>query len=146
MSLILNLGYNNGSVTLTSGIKMSTTPSSRRVCAICQDEILPDANISKLNCNHEYHRDCLQSWLDNNHNTCPLDRGRITSINGISTEHVEENGHYRIETQNPLIEARALYLQSIRVVHNPSIHSVDSVERQAARVQAISFFVVRPTP
>jgi hypothetical protein len=79
---------------------------------MCQDEILPDANISKLNCNHEYHRGCLQPWLDSNHNTCPLDRAKITSINGSATEHAEEKESHAyvhgIEVQNPLMEARAL--------------------------------------
>lgn len=88
----------------------SAAISSRPVCAICTEEILADANISKLNCNHKYHRDCLQPWLDSNyHKICPLDRGRITSINGIATEHAEEkDGRARahgIEVQNPLMES-----------------------------------------
>jgi hypothetical protein len=126
----------------------SSATSNRPVCAICQDEILPDANISKLNCNHDYHRDCLRPWLDANHDTCPLDRVRITSINGIATEHVEEkesHAHvHAIEVQNPLIEARALYQRSIRAIQNPSIHSADPVERQAAKVQSIFFSIFRP--
>lgn len=124
-----------------------TPTSSKPVCAICTDEILPDANISKLNCNHEYHQDCLQPWLDNNHNTCPLDRGKITSINGIATEHAEEKENHapvhEIEVQNPLAEARALYQRSIRVIHNPSIRSADPVEREAAKVQSIFFSIFR---
>lgn len=118
----------------------SAATSSRPVCAICTDEILPDANISKLNCNHEYHRECLQPWLDTNHDTCPLDRERITSINGIAT--AESHAHvHGIEVQNPLMEARALYQRSIRVIHNPSIHSADPVERQAAKVQSVFFSI-----
>ena len=117
----------------------ASATSNRLVCAICIEEILPDANISKLNCNHEYHRDCLQPWLDANHDICPLDRGRITSINGIATEQSEEKESptHVIEVQNPLREARALYQRSIRAIHNPSIHSADPLEQQAAKVQSI---------
>lgn|GEM_PF-5165648 len=126
----------------------SATISSGPVCAICIEEILPDANIYKLNCNHEYHQDCLQPWLNTNHNTCPLDRGRITSINDIATQHAEEEENHAhvhgIEIQNPLMEARALYQRSIRVIHNPSIHSANPVEREAARVQSIFSSIFRP--
>lgn len=126
----------------------SAATSNTPVCAICTEEILPDAKISKLNCNHEYHRDCLQPWLDSNHDTCPLDRGRIISINGIATEHAEEEDApvHGIAVQNPLIEARALYQHqlSIRVIHNPSIHSADPVELQTAKVESIFFSIFRP--
>lgn len=56
--------------------------SVQKECAICLEEIQPTARIFKLNCNHEYHEDCLQPWLNRNHVTCPLDQGKITSING----------------------------------------------------------------
>jgi hypothetical protein len=121
----------------------SASTSSRSVCAICTEEILPDANIFKLNCNHEYHQDCLQPWLDSNHNTCPLDRERITSINGIPRVHAEEEdgrAHVDgIEVQSPLMGARALYQRSISVIRNPSVHSTDPVERTAAKVQSVLF-------
>ena len=125
---------------------MATATLRISVCAICQDEILPNANVSKLNCNHESHRDCLQPWLDSNHDTCPLDRGRITSINGIATEQAEEKESPVpvIGVENSLREARALYQRSIRAIHNPSIHSADPVERQAAQIQAIFSSIFGP--
>ncbi len=128
----------------------ASATSNRPVCAICIEKILPEANISKLNCNHEYHRDCLQPWLDANHDTCPLDRRRITSINGIATEQSEEKESSArvIEIQNPLREARTLYRHHISTIigtiHNPSIHSADPLERQAAMVQLIASSIFRP--
>ncbi|MBP9842314.1 MAG: hypothetical protein KBC64_07845 [Simkaniaceae bacterium] len=110
------------------------------VCAICTDDILPDDIVSKLNCDHQYHRDCLQPWLDSNHDTCPLDRGRITSINGVAVEEPEVEHHVHVvAVENPLREAQALYQRSIRVIRNPSIHSADPVERIAAKTQ-LAFF------
>lgn len=118
----------------------SAVTSSKPFCAICTEEILPSANISKLNCDHEYHQDCLQPWLDANHNTCPLDRERITSINGIPIERTEEEVSYAHVhgIQNSLIEARPLQERNIRVIQSPAILSADPLERQAARVQLIS--------
>lgn len=123
--------------------------AERPVCAICQDDILPNANVSKLNCDHQYHRDCLQPWLDANHNTCPLDRKKITSINGTATaieqpEESEEHFHL-VVIESPLREARALY-QSIRAIHNPSIHSSDPVERTAAKTQSVFFSIFGRPP
>lgn len=110
-------------------------------CAICTDDILPGAIVSKLNCNHEYHRDCLQPWLDANHNTCPLDRSRITSINSIPLEQPEIGNDIPV-MEYPLIEAQALYQRNIRVIQNPSIHSADPVERMAAKTQAVIFNIL----
>ena len=124
--------------------------SNRSVCAICQDEILPDDDISKLNCDHEYHRDCLQPWLDANHDICPLDRGRITSINGITTElSEEEDGHdhiHAIEVQNPLMEARTLYQRSIRVFHDLSIDSDELFEHKEPKIYQLIFFSIFSPP
>lgn len=117
---------------------MAHAASHTRFCAICQDAILQEAPVSKLNCNHEYHRDCLQPWLESHHNTCPIDRVRITSINSVEISLSEETNSYFPEVENPLVEARALYQQSIRVIQNPSIHSSDPLERQAARVSLIA--------
>lgn len=48
---------------------LASAYEARPVCAICTDDILPDDIVSKLNCNHQYPRDCLQPWLDANHMT-----------------------------------------------------------------------------
>ena len=104
----------------------ASAAAERPVCAICTDEILPNANVSKLNCNHQYHRDCLQPWLDLNHDTCPLDRRKIMSINGIALERPEMKGHdlselfHMIVVANPLREVQTLYQRLIGVVQNPS--------------------------
>lgn len=50
-------------------------------CAICLEEIEKDSPQSILNCYHLFHTACINRWLEG-HTTCPLDRGRITSING----------------------------------------------------------------
>lgn len=41
-------------------------------CSICLKNIIND-NKFKLKCNHEYHYDCIQQWL-NKHDTCPICR------------------------------------------------------------------------
>ena len=107
------------------------------LCAVCQNDILPDASVSTLNCHHKFHETCLQPWLEH-HNCCPLDRGRITSINGEAVDRPEE----RETIANPLQEARTLYERSIRVIHNPSILSADPVERQAARINSVAMGIL----
>ena len=42
------------------------------LCPICFDNIIYDENIIRLNCNHNYHIDCIKEWLCKNSNTCPL--------------------------------------------------------------------------
>ena len=43
-------------------------------CTICIDEIiLTNENTIKLECEHFYHKDCINKWLENNNN-CPICR------------------------------------------------------------------------
>jgi hypothetical protein len=103
--------------------------AASKSCAICTEDILPNAIVSKLNCNHQYHRDCLKPWLDSNHNTCPLDRKRITSINGQAIElpDVEKHAHV-FAVGNPLSEARIIYpiFQDLMILRDSFRDSEDS--------------------
>ena len=45
-------------------------------CSVCLEEFKEDDIIKKLNCNHIFHKDCLEPWLNNNRN-CPLCRQNI---------------------------------------------------------------------
>lgn len=121
----------------------TSSTTERPCCSICQEDILPQANVSILSCAHQYHRDCLQPWLDANHDTCPLDRARITSINGTAygsgVEQPEVVGYAPVVAiANPLQEARGPW-QATRVIRNPLIHSRDPVVRTAAKTQAVAF-------
>lgn len=44
-------------------------------CSICLERFKLDDMINKLNCNHIYHKGCLDSWIQNNN--CPLCRSII---------------------------------------------------------------------
>ena len=41
-------------------------------CTICFDEFELNTDIIQLNCNHNYHTDCICEWLCNNSDKCPL--------------------------------------------------------------------------
>ena len=47
------------------------------VCSICLDEFKEDDILKKLNCEHIFHKDCLEPWLNNNNRNCPLCRTDI---------------------------------------------------------------------
>mgnify|MGYP001166723081 CR=1 FL=1 len=49
---------------------------SDNICSVCLDEFKDGDTIKKLNCNHIFHKDCLEPWLNNNRN-CPLCRQNI---------------------------------------------------------------------
>ena len=44
-------------------------------CCVCLSNL--DNNISKLNCNHLFHTECLNNWIQKDNNTCPLCRKYI---------------------------------------------------------------------
>ena len=68
---------------------MTTPVTEQKNCAICLEEIKKREKISTLNCNHQFHEKCLLPWLEE-HETCPLDRGKITLINGIPMDEIEQ--------------------------------------------------------
>ena len=121
--------------------------SDRTTCTICLSDILPEAKISKLNCGHEYHEECLAPWLIEK-GTCPLDRQRITSINGKPRINAPRRNvqSSRILTLQPLLfSGPFLWLvwheseenPLIREIHDPAILSVDPIERIEVAFQGI---------
>ena len=44
-------------------------------CPICYDE-MDESNSIITNCNHKYHKDCLNVWA-NKHNSCPICRKKL---------------------------------------------------------------------
>lgn len=57
---------------LIAGASHSELPES---CAVCLYEFEGDAEIRWLkNCEHIFHRACLDRWMDHDGNTCPLCR------------------------------------------------------------------------
>src|SRR6516162_8704689 len=101
----------------------TSVTSNGPVCAICLDEVSPNDNIFKLNCNHQYHRNCIQPWLAI-HDICPLDRLTVTSINGIARVRLaarENRGFHVIEMGSPLIVARFLHRHNARADDRPDL-------------------------
>ena len=49
-----------------------------RDCSICLEKL--NKNKVYLNCNHYFHKDCINNWKTRN-NTCPICRTRIIQIN-----------------------------------------------------------------
>ena len=47
------------------------------ICSVCLDEFKEDDILKKLNCEHIFHKDCLEPWLNNNNRNCPLCRTDI---------------------------------------------------------------------
>ncbi|KAL4377187.1 hypothetical protein GQ457_02G001590 [Hibiscus cannabinus] len=53
--------------------KLGAEQSSSAECAICLECIKGSEEIRELgNCNHLYHRECIDGWVDQGHETCPL--------------------------------------------------------------------------
>ena len=47
-------------------------------CSICLEEFKNQDILKKLNCNHIFHKDCLEPWINNNNLNCPLCRQAVT--------------------------------------------------------------------
>ena len=62
--------------------KLKLKKSNNEVCPICIQEFKKGEKIISLECNHQYHKDCIESWISqkiklHNKSECPLCRASI---------------------------------------------------------------------
>jgi hypothetical protein len=57
----------------------------KHACSICLETLQEGMRIGSLTCHHEFHVDCLKTWLKRK-NHCPLCNGQIAEL------RVRENG------------------------------------------------------
>ncbi|KAK4357923.1 hypothetical protein RND71_023533 [Anisodus tanguticus] len=55
-------------------------------CAICLCKIEGGEEVRELNCDHLFHRACLDRWINCGRTTCPLCRNHLTKSNAIFSE------------------------------------------------------------
>ena len=55
------------------------------VCAICLDKMMPNDNVTSLECGHKFHSNCIRRSLTTTRGTCPLCRTVVTNIPYSST-------------------------------------------------------------
>ncbi|XP_038883588.1 E3 ubiquitin-protein ligase RHA2B-like [Benincasa hispida] len=53
------------------------TSSIADQCAVCLSEFEEGEKVRKLQCNHTFHKDCLDNWLKLCFATCPLCRSKV---------------------------------------------------------------------
>jgi len=60
-------------------------------CAVCQEDNFGenDESVTRLPCGHQFHRDCVVQWLENN-NTCPTCRHELRAEEPAADPAVEE--------------------------------------------------------
>lgn len=59
-------------------------------CVVCQNEFCQDEDVVTLPCDHEFHKDCIQTWLTQNSCKCPMCRFVIdaSSTANVEVEHL----------------------------------------------------------
>jgi len=58
-----------------------------RPCALCLEPMARNEAITKLECKHEFHKECIEKSLGTGHNSCPLCRTPISNAI-ISARHL----------------------------------------------------------
>jgi len=66
----------------------STTTNDVGLCCVCLSMLNNKDEIRVLPCSHEFHKVCVNSWLNGHHKTCPLCRFPMEG---------EEKSHHRGE-------------------------------------------------
>ncbi len=62
-------------------------------CAICVDDLKVGETLRVLPCNHHFHQDCIDEWLINHSDLCPLCKKQVPR--GESSEQSERRGRGR---------------------------------------------------
>ena len=61
------------------------------VCAICQDEIIPNCQTRKINhCDHKFHKGCIDTWFAQNVH-CPVCRHDIRDVAAAPTQEMNDD-------------------------------------------------------
>ena len=79
MSLVVsNLIKTKLPIVKFSRSKLQGVGEESAFCAICLECVKGSEEITELgNCNHLYHRECVDEWVDQGHGTCPLCRLKL---------------------------------------------------------------------
>jgi hypothetical protein len=56
-------------------------------CTICMER---NCNLLSVKCNHSFCRECIQSWVDTHHDTCPLCRKQLETFKHIKVKKPEQ--------------------------------------------------------
>ena len=75
-------------------------------CCICYDTSEIDDNILTLQCNHSFHRVCLQHHTQTNNNICPMCRGELTTDDNKLIQFNTSNEDDTVWMINPLTRRR----------------------------------------
>ncbi|CAH1757370.1 9751_t:CDS:2 [Entrophospora sp. SA101] len=58
-----------------SGVKDRVLLGNSEKCQVCLCDYVTDEELRVLNCNHGFHKDCIDKWLTEGSNKCPICRG-----------------------------------------------------------------------
>ncbi|KAJ0039524.1 hypothetical protein Pint_26696 [Pistacia integerrima] len=60
-------------------------------CLVCLSDFEDGEKVRKLNCNHTFHKDCLDKWLQQYLATCPLCRTKVLPDEVVADFHQLQN-------------------------------------------------------
>ncbi|OMO57544.1 Zinc finger, RING-type [Corchorus olitorius] len=59
--------------------------SDHPTCIVCLNGVEPSDEVRELgSCNHVFHKDCLDAWIDHGNVTCPLCKSKLSNNNSNS--------------------------------------------------------------
>ncbi|KAI9113684.1 hypothetical protein K1719_014935 [Acacia pycnantha] len=74
----------------TFGEMVERVPETQDTCAVCLNQLRMEDEVRELmNCDHVFHRECIDRWLDHDHDnhnpTCPLCRAPLLNSSDSET-------------------------------------------------------------
>ncbi|KAF3440189.1 hypothetical protein FNV43_RR18470 [Rhamnella rubrinervis] len=84
-------------------------------CRVCLSEFEEGEKIRKLQCNHTFHRDCLDKWLQQCWATCPLCRTKVLPEEVVA-------GYHRMRNQVEYDGSDEEMIFFLSALHGNSLH------------------------
>ncbi|KAH7565796.1 hypothetical protein ACOSQ2_022172 [Xanthoceras sorbifolium] len=100
-------------------INYNNNNNNKVECAVCLSDFEDGEKVRRLKCQHTFHKDCLDRWLQQYLATCPLCRTKVLPDAVVANFHLQLQNNNQVEYYDGSDEEMIFLLSAL---HGNSLH------------------------